>query len=123
MPTPGGSDLPWWQALPLQMAALLTSLGRSLWLLLLFAPVLLSAPVALQLQFRRAEWIELLRKTLEAAGGWTAGVGKRDGWVGVAWGDVRRHGEVEPRAGMARTRGDEWGQPWPARVAGNRGTV
>ncbi|GFR39830.1 hypothetical protein Agub_g324 [Astrephomene gubernaculifera] len=59
---------PWWQALPLQMASLLSSLARSLWLLLLFAPVLLSAPVALQLQFRRAEWIELLRRTLEAAG-------------------------------------------------------
>ncbi|GIL43854.1 hypothetical protein Vafri_1448 [Volvox africanus] len=68
VPTADPSDRPWWQALPLQMAALLVSVGRSLWLLLLFAPVLLSAPVALQLQFRRAEWIELLRKTLEAAG-------------------------------------------------------
>ncbi|GIL81924.1 hypothetical protein Vretimale_1497 [Volvox reticuliferus] len=68
VPTADPSDRPWWQALPLQMAALLVNMGRSLWLLLLFAPVLLSAPVALQLQFRRAEWIELLRKTLEAAG-------------------------------------------------------
>ncbi|KAG2448971.1 hypothetical protein HYH02_005725 [Chlamydomonas schloesseri] len=61
-------SLAWWQELPLQMAGLLENLARSLWLLLLFAPVLLTAPVALQLQWKRAEWIELLRKTLEAAG-------------------------------------------------------
>ncbi|KXZ44199.1 hypothetical protein GPECTOR_71g560 [Gonium pectorale] len=70
VPSSAPGEAPWWAALPLQMASLLTSIGRSLWLLLLFAPVLLTAPIALQMQFKRAEWIELLRKTLEAAGGW-----------------------------------------------------
>lgn len=44
------------------------SLARMLMLWLLFAPVVLSAPLALALDLKRAEWMELLRRTLEAAG-------------------------------------------------------
>lgn len=69
--TSGGDPLeglPWWRAAPLRLAHLATSVLRTLWLLLLFGPVLLTAPVALQLNLARAEWIEMLRKTLEAAG-------------------------------------------------------
>lgn len=41
---------------------------RIFWLCVLFAPVLCSCPLALVLDFKRAEWLELLRMTLEAAG-------------------------------------------------------
>lgn len=83
--TSGGDPLeglPWWRAAPLRLAHLATSVLRTLWLLLLFGPVLLTAPVALQLNLARAEWIEMLRKTLEAAGG--AGC-RALGW---GWGGV-----------------------------------
>lgn len=85
------------------MAGLLENLARSVWLLLLFAPVLLTAPVALQLQWKRAEWIELLRKTLEAAGrvGW-GGAGVRGagvGWGGVGVGGGRAAGSCFPQCG------------------------
>jgi hypothetical protein len=42
--------------------------ARLLWLAALFAPVLVTAPVALQWGWRRSAWMELLRATLEAAG-------------------------------------------------------
>jgi aarF domain-containing kinase len=42
--------------------------ARLLWLAALFAPVLLTAPLALQWGWRRADWMALLRATLEAAG-------------------------------------------------------
>lgn len=44
------------------------NLVRTLYLLLLFGPVLLTAPIALSLGMKRSEWMELLRKTLETAG-------------------------------------------------------
>lgn len=48
--------------------AAVTFAARMAWLSVLFAPVVLTAPVALQWGWRRAEWMELLRVTLEAAG-------------------------------------------------------
>lgn len=44
------------------------SAARFAWLALLFAPVLLSAPLVLRTGWRRAEWLALLTSTLEAAG-------------------------------------------------------
>jgi hypothetical protein len=46
----------------------LRNVGRAAWLALIFTPVLLSAPLALSWDVYRAEWMELLRKTLEAGG-------------------------------------------------------
>jgi hypothetical protein len=51
----------------------MTNVLRALWLVLIFTPVVLSAPLALQLNLYRAEWMELLRRTLEAGGGCRAG--------------------------------------------------
>lgn len=42
---------------------------RVLWLLALFTPVIMCAPVALSWNMGRAEWMRLLRMTLESAGG------------------------------------------------------
>ncbi len=75
---------------------------RTLWLLLLFGPVLLTAPVALQLNMARAEWIELLRKTLEAAGGAGHGALGAGNWGagGRVRGPVQGSGKGEACAGL-----------------------
>ncbi|CAL8470433.1 g9975 [Coccomyxa elongata] len=41
---------------------------RAVWLTILFAPLAVLAPFALQYNMRRQEWMELLRSTLESAG-------------------------------------------------------
>lgn len=58
----------WLGATALALAEAITHTARVVWLLLIFAPVLLSSPLALQLNLYRAEWMELLRRTLEAGG-------------------------------------------------------
>jgi hypothetical protein len=45
-----------------------TTAVRLAWLSVLFAPVVVTAPFALQWGWRRGQWMELLRATLEAAG-------------------------------------------------------
>ena len=41
---------------------------RVVWLMLIFLPVAASCPLAINLGFRRSEWMELLRRTLETGG-------------------------------------------------------
>lgn len=74
--------LPWWQAAPAAAYHAAVSFLRSILLLLVFAPVLLTAPVALSLDWKRGEWMELLRKTLEYAGVGVCVWGGDCGWVG-----------------------------------------
>ena len=58
----------WWQVAAAHFLTTAWHLTRLTWLLLLFAPVFISAPLALSWGLYRPEWMELLRKTLEAAG-------------------------------------------------------
>jgi hypothetical protein len=50
------------------MASCAMHLSRVLWLLALFAPVIMFSPVALSWNVGRLEWMCLLRRTLESAG-------------------------------------------------------
>lgn len=69
---PTAPQLTAWSAWPLvflsDVFAALTAAGRILWLAVLFTPIALSAPLALAYGFKREEWMELFRATLEAAG-------------------------------------------------------
>jgi hypothetical protein len=67
----------WIRAVWQELLETVLVLQRLLWIFLLFLPVAASAPLALSLDFKRAEWMELLRKSLEAAGGWRAGAAAR----------------------------------------------
>jgi aarF domain-containing kinase len=73
---PGSSrGEPWLRAVWQEVLESLLVLQRLLFIFLLFAPVVASAPLALTLDFKRAEWLELLRKSLAAAGGCCWGLG------------------------------------------------
>jgi hypothetical protein len=65
----GSRGEPWLRAVWQELLETLMVLQRLLFIFLLFTPVVASAPLALALDFKRAEWLELLRKSLEAAGG------------------------------------------------------
>lgn len=54
----------WWGA----MKEYLLNLCRLVWLWIMFAPVLLSAPISLGHGYRRSDWMVLLRRTLERCG-------------------------------------------------------
>ncbi|GAX81695.1 hypothetical protein CEUSTIGMA_g9123.t1 [Chlamydomonas eustigma] len=59
---------PWWRSLSMQWLSTVWHVTRLTWLLFIFMPVFLSAPLALKWNLYRSEWMELLRKTLETAG-------------------------------------------------------
>ncbi len=69
---------PWWRSHLARLATTVWHVVRLTWLLLIFTPVFLSAPLALRWNVYRAEWMELLRKTLETAGAVSVGAG---GWA------------------------------------------
>jgi len=60
--------LPWWRAAGAAVLEAAIHTCRALWLVAIFVPVALSAPLALVWNLYRAEWMELLRRTLEAGG-------------------------------------------------------
>jgi len=59
---------PWYRTAIISMANCAMHMSRVLFLLALFAPVLMFAPVALSWNMGRLEWMTLLRRTLECAG-------------------------------------------------------
>lgn len=59
---------PRWRAVLLQLQSTIAYTLRCAWLSLLFAPILLTAPLVLYNGWQRQAWIELLRATLEQAG-------------------------------------------------------
>ncbi|KAF5834796.1 ABC1 family-domain-containing protein [Dunaliella salina] len=59
---------PWYRTAIMSMASCAMNMSRVLFLLALFAPVLMFAPVALSWNMGRLEWMSLLRRTLECAG-------------------------------------------------------
>jgi hypothetical protein len=62
------SLMPWWKSLPVELYSTIVHLVRLSWLLFMFAPVILTSPLALIYNVGRDEWMELLRHTLETAG-------------------------------------------------------
>ncbi|MEW5312540.1 MAG: hypothetical protein WDW38_004169 [Sanguina aurantia] len=52
----------------LQVITELVNMFRTMWLLIIFAPVIITSPIALIWDVKRSEWMEMLRKTLESAG-------------------------------------------------------
>jgi len=58
----------WWRDMAASLASTTMHMARLTWLMFLFAPVILSAPLALMWNLYRSEWMELLRRTLETAG-------------------------------------------------------
>lgn len=58
----------WWGQVLGELQEAISNVMRVVWLMILFAPVAITAPLALYLDIKRLEWMELLRKTLEAAG-------------------------------------------------------
>lgn len=63
-----GSQQAWWRSTGAALLEGLIQGVRALWLVAIFLPVALSAPLALSWNIYRAEWMELLRRTLEAGG-------------------------------------------------------
>lgn len=58
----------WWRMATSEILTAMWHLTRLAWLAFVFAPVVLAAPFALSWGWYRAEWMEMLRRSLETAG-------------------------------------------------------